>query len=562
MGTFIILAVPAVLLGLSAVVGLAAARGRQHISEDYFVAGRSLPWYVVAFSVAALSLRLEMWLGLLGLTYVAGIAAGGLAWGSIVGLTVLTGVFLPYFVRKKISSPAEFLERRYSPATRNLFALLAIAFLVLGVLVPALHVGGWVLSESVFNVPLMPITGIPWLFFVCVAAIALVSSLAGVIGGSMAGAWGGAVQFLVIAIGGTLFAVVATHDAGGLAALWETSGPARTTLLLSSHHASLPWSGMIAFALSIGFWNTAVSPLTLQRCLGARSEWDARLGAIVGGLLLLLLPAVFVLPGLAAMVKLGPQGNTGLAPEDSGLRLIEVLFGRQGLLGAAGQGLVVAAILAAVMNTVAAAVHAVSTLWTIDISQNLLGRNDSESELVARGRRSSLATIILATLLTPLLLCWLSSASGMGSGVGGVFSYVLEVNAIVGPPAVVVFLVGFFWSTAHGRAAVATLVAGCLVGATLWFVVAFGEAEVLPEWLKPVVTRAGVTGVASLVLLGLFTFVIPQSSGELYDPDATWSLDLTTLPPHERDAGAGLGNLWFWWGLLFASSIAVWIGLR
>jgi len=96
----------------------------------------------------------------------------------------------------------------------------------------------------------------------------------------------------------------------------------------------------------------------------------------------------------------------------------------------------------------------------------------------------------------------------------------------------------------------------------LWFVVAFGEAEVLPEWLKPVVTRAGVTGVASLVLLGLFTFVIPQSSGELYDPDATWSLDLTTLPPHERDAGAGLGNLWFWWGLLFASSIAVWIGLR
>ena len=122
MGTFIIVAVPAVLLGLSVVVGLAAARGRQHISEDYFVAGRSLPWYVVAFSVAGLSLRLEMWLGLLGLTYVAGVAAGGLAWGSFIGLTVLTGVFLPYFARKKISSPAEFLERRYSPATRDLFA--------------------------------------------------------------------------------------------------------------------------------------------------------------------------------------------------------------------------------------------------------------------------------------------------------------------------------------------------------------------------------------------------------------------------------------------------------
>ena len=221
MGTIIIVAVAVVLLALTVVVGLAAALGRQHISEDYFVAGRSLPWYVVACSVAGLSLRLEMWLGLLGLTCVAGVAAGGLAWGSFIGLTVLSGVFLPYFVRKKISSPAEFLERRYSPATRGLFALLSILFLVLGVLVPALYVGGWVLSEAGFHVPLSTANGIPWVFFACVAAIALVSSLAGVIGGSMAGAWGGALQFLLVAIGGTVFAVVATRDAGGLASIWE-----------------------------------------------------------------------------------------------------------------------------------------------------------------------------------------------------------------------------------------------------------------------------------------------------------------------------------------------------
>ena len=244
------------------------ALGRQHISEDYFLAGRSLPWYVVACSVAGLSLRLDMWLGLLGLTYVAGVAAGGLAWSSFIGLTALAGVFLPYFMRKKISSPAEFLERRYSPATRGLFALLSILFLVLGVLVPALYVGGWVLSEAGFQVPLSMANGIPWVFFACVAAIAVLSSLAGVIGGSMAGAWSGAVQFLVIVIGGTVFAVVATHDAGGLASLWETNAPAHTWLLLSSHHDVLPWFGLVAFALTIGFWNTAVSPLTVASLPG------------------------------------------------------------------------------------------------------------------------------------------------------------------------------------------------------------------------------------------------------------------------------------------------------
>ncbi len=550
MGTIIIAAVAVVLLSLTVVVGLAAALGRQHISEDYFVAGRSLPWYVVAFSVAGLSLRLEMWLGLLGLTYFAGVAAGGLAWGSFIGLTALSGVFLPYFVRKKISSPAEFLELRYSPAMRGLFALLSILFLVLGVLVPALYMGGWVLSEAGFNVPPSTANGIPWVFLACVAGIAVLSSLAGVIGGSMAGAWGGVVQFLLIVIGGTVFAVVATRDAGGLPSVWEANFPAKTSLFLSSHHDQLPWVGLVAFALTIGFWNAAVSPLTLQRCLGARSEWDARLGAIVGGLLMLLLPAVFILPGLAATVKLGLPGNNGLSPEQSGLHLIENLFGRQNPLGAAGQGLLVAAILAAVMNTVTAAVHAVSTLWTMDISQNLLRRNDSESDLVARGRRSSLTTIVVATLLAPLLLVWDH----------GVFEYVLEVTAIIGPPAVVVFLVAFFWPNAHGRSAVATLISGCLAGAALWFIVA--HAEVVPEWLRPVATRAGVTGLASLVLLGLFTFVIPQSSDERYDPDAAWSLDLVTLPPYERDAGSGLGNLWIWWGLLLAASIALWVVLR
>ena len=277
MGTIIIVAVVAVLLGLTVVVGLAAAAGRQHISEDYFAAGRSLPWYVLAFSVVGLSLRLEMWLGLLGLTYLAGIAAGGLAWGSFVGLTALSAVFLPYFIRNKLASPAEFLERRYSPATRGLFSVLSMIYLVLGVLVPALYVGGWVLSEAVFNVPPSTAGGIPWVFFACVAGIALVASLAGVLGGSMAGAWGGAAQLLIACAGGALFAVVATRDAGGLAAVWEKNSPAQTSLLLSSHHDLLPWVGMLAFALTIGFWNTAVSPLAVQRGLGARSEWDARL---------------------------------------------------------------------------------------------------------------------------------------------------------------------------------------------------------------------------------------------------------------------------------------------
>ena len=303
----------AVVLSLTVVVGLAAALGRQHISEDYFVAGRSLPWYVVACSVAGLSLRMDMWLGLLGLTYVAGVAAGGLAWGSFIGLTVFAGVFLPYFVRKKISSPAEFLQRRYSPATRGLFAVLSILFLVVGVLVPALYVGGWVLAEAVLGVPLTTANGIPWVFLACVAGVALISSPAGVIGGSMAGAWGGAVQMLLAPSAGPCSPSWRPKTRADWPP-WEANS--RPNLVaFASHHSVLPWVGMFAFPFTIGLWNTAVSPLAVQRCLGAQRmgrpvarSWRP---APVG-------PAgVFVLPGLAAAVKLGPLGN-GLATEAAG----------------------------------------------------------------------------------------------------------------------------------------------------------------------------------------------------------------------------------------------------
>ena len=175
MGTVIIVAVAAVLLLLTVGVGLAASLGRQHVSEDYFLAGQSLPWYAVALSLAGLSLRIDLWLGLIGLTCTAGIAAGGLAWSGLIGVTALAWIFLPYFVRKRLFSPAELLQRRYSPAARGTFALLAILFLVAGVLVPAFYAGGWVLAEAGLGVAVTTANGIPWVFLACVAAVALIS---------------------------------------------------------------------------------------------------------------------------------------------------------------------------------------------------------------------------------------------------------------------------------------------------------------------------------------------------------------------------------------------------
>ncbi len=152
-------------------------------------------------------------------------------------------------------------------------------------------------------------------------------------------------------------------------------------------------------------------------------------------------------------------------------------------------------------------------------------------------------------MLAPLLLFWEK----------GMVAYVLEVAAVVGPPVAVLFLVAFFWSRSHGRAAAMTLF-GLLVGLSLWFIAENGE--MVPEWLLPVLNRAGLTGAVSLVLLVLGTLVIPQNPQELYDPDTSWCLRWARLPGNESELAEGPRNLLFWWCLVILATAGVWIAFR
>ncbi len=395
MYTLLVTAVVGAFFLLCLLLGLAASWRRQQVSEDYFLAGRTLPWYAVGLSIAGTSLRLEVWIGLIALVSTAGLATASLAWGNALGMSLLVWVLLPYFLRKRLYGPAEFLERRYSPATRGLFVFTAILALVLGVLVPALYMGGWVLCEAGLGIP---VEGPSWAFAGCIAMVALVTAIYSVYGGLRAGVWSGVLQLLVVIAGGALLATVATRACGGLAELAAKNSGARLVLLLPRQNPVFPWTGVLAFWLTLGVWNAA-SPISVQCCLGARSEWDAKMGGILGGLVGLLLAAAILLPGLSGLAKVGAYTVTGMATDQGALGIIETLFGRQAPLAALGQGLVVSAVLAAVMSTVSGVLTAVSGLWTMDICQDLLGRRASEVELVGRGRRLSLVTIVLVQ-------CW------------------------------------------------------------------------------------------------------------------------------------------------------------
>jgi solute:Na+ symporter, SSS family len=549
MGTIITLAVVVVLLAVSVLLGLAASWKRQDVSEDYFLGDRSLPWYVVALGLAGPCLRLEFWLGMIALASATGLATAAFAWGNLLALTVLLWVFLPFFYRKKLFTSAEFLERRYSPPARAVYSVLALLGLVLGVLVPALYVGGWTLAELGLG---QSVEGISWAFVGCIAAIAVITAIYSVYGGVTAGTWAAAVQMLVAIAGGILLTIVAVRDGGGLTTVAQNNGAERLHLLLPANSGSLPWTGVLAMVLTLAVWQVAANPVTVQRCLAARTEWDAKMGVIAAGCLLLVLPALIVLPGLAVFAKLGKPLTSDPTGQHLLSEIIAGLLGRGSILGALELGVVVAAVLAAVMSTISGVANAASAIWTMDIGQDLLQHRLSEADLVRRGRRSSLIVLALGALLAPLV-------AGFEKGV---FDFVLEVAAVIGPPVAVVFLVAFFWSRAHGRAATATLVAGAVAGILMWLVTEVGEPEAMPQWLLPVLNRAGLNGLFSLVVLALGTVAIPQNPRELYDPNTTWNFSWSRLPPQERELAAGPRSLLFWWALLAIATAAAWVVFR
>ena len=545
--SIIVLAVVALLLAASVLLGLAASRHRLNIGDDYFLAGRQLPWWAVAISLALTGLGLEVTLGMAGLAYKVGMAPAAFCWGNFLAYSLLLWIVLPYFVRKQVASAADFLERRYHRPARAVYAVLMLIYMIFGVLSPALYAGGWVLCEVGLG---RPAAGSPAMLAACIAVVALTAAIYSVYGGLRATTWAGVLQLAVVLAGGGLLVAVGSHELGGLAAVVKknlAADPDRMSLLLPAGQATLGWPEVLIFAFTLSLGYAACTQLSVGRCLGARSEWDAKMGVVGAGLLQVALPAVLVLPGLLAFFRLGPHDISAAAPDRVWMRLVETVFSSEGFLGPLGQGLAVSALVAAALGVVGSVLNAASTIWSIDIAQDMLLWTVSEADLIRRGRWSSLVALLAGAAATPLVWWWNQ----------GILAYVQEATALVAPPLAVIFLAAFFWPRVHGRAATFTLLSGVVAGGLCWA----ASLTLLdpPAWLLSPLVRAGINLAACALLLVASTFLIPQNAGEMYDPDTAWNLDAMRLPNHERHLGAGPRNLVFWWVVMLAATIAAWV---
>lgn len=527
--------------GLVLGVGLWVGRKKSETAEDYFLAGRKLPWYAVGLSMVGSNISTEHFLGMVGAAYLVGIAPANWEWMSMVSLSLLIGLFMPYYFRSKIITVPQFLEKRYAPHTRTLFALLSIVHLVVVLLAGALYAGGLIIHDyfQPTESALLADGGISPVFLFGIVLVAVVTGAYSIKGGLTSVVWTDVVQVVILVAGGATVAVLALNEAGGWSQMMEANrqaGEARTHLLRPASDDFAPWTGVFTLWMSLGIWYACTNQFYIQRCFGARTEWDARMGIVLTGVLKMCLPLLVVFPGMMAFAIYGE----GLEADKVYTTLV------RDFLPTGLDAVVLAAMAAAIMSTVSSVLNSASTIFTIDLYQRYLNPGASQDKLVRIGRWSTLAILLFATVWAPFILFF-------GDGL---FVYIQEMATFFAPPIGVIFVVGMLSKKATPSAATWTLIGGTVFGILLK-IVSLHVGESTQAWLAPFLNRAFFTFLFSLLLIALISRFTRAAATE--QTTITWNWSYARLPEAERKRFTGLRNFYLWWGLWVGCVIVLFI---
>jgi solute:Na+ symporter, SSS family len=423
------------LVGIVA-LGLFASRREKNTTSDYFLAGRSLRWPMIGLALFATNISTVHLVGLASAGYKDGLVFGNFEWLASFCLILLGIVFAPFYFRNRVATLPEYLERRYSPASRMVVAVMAIfgaMFIHIGV---SLYAGATIIERFFGLDPLLSIV-----------VISIATAIYTVMGGLLAVVVTEALQTILLLAGAVIITVC------GLAALSEQEittyvefAAAVKPRQLSMLHADgdYAWYAMLLGYPVLGIWYWCADQTIVQRVLGARTERDAQIGPLFAGFIKVLPVFLMVFPGVIAYVLF--RDSIGDDPDQALPVLIEQLV-PTGL-----KGLLAAGLLAALMSTVAGALNSASTLVSID----LVGRiwpNTLETRLVRIGRITAVVVMVTA-------MAW----STQGKHFGGIFAGLNHMIACLAPPITAVFLLGVFWPRGTSQAAFCTLLGGFLLG--------------------------------------------------------------------------------------------------
>jgi SSS family solute:Na+ symporter len=459
-------------------IGFLSSRKERTSVQGYFRADNRLPWYVIGFSIVAAGVSSEQFVGEIGYAYKLGLPVANWEWLVWPGLSLLLWVFVPLYVRNNIATMPEYLERRFGPRSRRLYAYLNIGSYVLVNFALVFYTGGFAL-EKMWGINRLAAV---WL-------LALVTGAYTVYGGLTAVAWTSSLQ-CVLLLGGGIYVFFA-----GLAKIhWDFAavlGTAQRAHLFTPASHEVPWTALIVLMLSTNVWYYTNNQHINQRCLAARNEWHAKMGVLFSAALQLLVPLATCFPGMIYRVI-----NPHLDNPDVAYPAVVASVVPQGW-----RGLVVAAIVSGIMSTVSGLVNSTSTMVTLDLVQQSGGRGWSEARLVSVGRWSGAIALLVGAVLAPVVMRW-----------ENIFRYAQDILAPMASPVVVVFLAGALWKRANERGALVCLWLSLLSAPFILMkaILADHDVHFLPSNLENPMVFAGAYGLISLVLMIALTTQQPK----------------------------------------------------
>ena len=443
-------------------IGLYVSRDKGKTSEDYFLAGKSLPWWAIGASLIAANISAEQFIGMSGSGFAIGIAIASYEWMAAITLLVVGKFFLPVFIEQKLYTIPQFIEQRYSTNLKTIMAIFWIALFVFVNLTSVLYLGAKAIDTIVGS-------GDGSLMMISIIGLSLFAAGYSIWGGLSAVAWTDVLQVVLLVAGGLTTSYIAldllTPDGGvinGLRHLMRVV-PEKFSVIVSKGEIITPngkdaWWDLPGLAVLIGgmwvanlyYWG--FNQYIIQRTFAAKSLAESQKGIAFAAFLKILMPVVVVLPGIIAYVmNLEASGELGTTAMENGFinELGMVINDNaspwliKNIIPVGIKGLVLAALVAAIVSSLASMLNSTATIFTMDIYKPYLKKTEGDEGMVNTGRTVVAVALVIAAFIAP----------SFGS-LGQVFQAIQEYTGVVSPGILAVFICGLFIKRSTNQAAI------------------------------------------------------------------------------------------------------------
>ena len=406
-------------------------------TEDYFLAGRNVGWFVIGASIFASNIGSEHVVGLAGTGFESGTPMAHYELHAWIVL-LLGWLFLPFYIRSGAFTMPEFLEKRFDSRSRWFLSVFSLVAYVLTKVSVTIYAGGIVVSE---------LLAIP--FWYGAIGIVIFTGIYTVIGGMKAVIYTETLQTVVLILGSVIITYLGLQEVGGWSQLRQTViavSPDHFNMWRPMSDPNFPWTGLLIGGTIVGIWYWCTDQYIVQRTLAANNIKIGRRGAIFGAYLKLLPILIFLVPGIIAFA-LSIQ-NPEVFSIDKADRAFPMLV--KTLLPVGLKGLVAGGLMAALMSSLASVFNSCSTIFTIDIYKKLKPEK-SEKSLLQIGKIATGFIVLLGIIWIPIM-------EKIGGGV--MYQYLQNVQSYIAPPVTAVFLLGIIWKRVNSTAAITTLLSG------------------------------------------------------------------------------------------------------